>query len=514
MISTVDALVVPGLTESESAYLNKAIEQLRKVSPRNTLRENYYDAEAVIRHLGIAIPPQLQHVSSVVGWPAKAVNVLDHRLNLSGFRTPDGSSPEGLDVILDENRIEIEASQAHITALKFGCSFVAVTAGDTLAGEPEVVIRNLSPRSSTALWDRNKRRAVAALSIIEWDYGYPTQFVLLTDEAVIDAQFERGRWVIDRRSHNLRRCPVAVLPFQPSVERPLGRSRITRPVMAITDRVIRTLLRVEVGGEFYTAPRSVLLGADESQFEGAPAWATYLSKLQVIPLNEADGVPQLESLPQMSMQPHIEALRADAGLFTGETDIPVHLLGIIHDNPASDAAMHTTYLELNKTAERATAPLGAGWVDVARMALSIQRGMSGPPDDLGQLRATFRDPSTPTLAASADATFKLIQAGVLPAESEVALERLGFDEGQIERIKSERARAAGSGLLDKLTAAQPGAQGEDLKAKFDALGVAIRAGVSPESAAAMLGLQGVDFTGAIPSSLRVPEDEAAKLEES
>ncbi|MFR0558077.1 hypothetical protein ACLUWO_04230 [Pseudoscardovia radai] len=41
-----------------------------------------------------------------------------------------------------------------------------------------------------------------------------------------------------------------------------------------------------------------------------------------------------------------------------------------------------------------------------------------------------------------------------------------------------------------------------LKTAFDALGVAIRAGVSPQSAAAKLGLDGIDFTGLVPVSLR------------
>lgn len=53
----------------------------------------------------------------------------------------------------------------------------------------------------------------------------------------------------------------------------------------------------------------------------------------------------------------------------------------------------------------------------------------------------------------------------------------------------------------------------DLKAKFDALGVAVRAGVDPDDAARRLGLGGVKFTGAVPVSLRLPETDATTLEE-
>ena len=51
-----------------------------------------------------------------------------------------------------------------------------------------------------------------------------------------------------------------------------------------------------------------------------------------------------------------------------------------------------------------------------------------------------------------------------------------------------------------------------LKAKFDALGVAIRAGIEPQDAALRLGLDGLRFTGAVPVSLRMPEADADKLE--
>lgn len=60
---------------------------------------------------------------------------------------------------------------------------------------------------------------------------------------------------------------------------------------------------------------------------------------------------------------------------------------------------------------------------------------------------------------------------------------------------------------------QGGETASDMKAKFDALGSAIRAGVSPESAAEALALTGLVFTGATPVSLRLPESQADQLEE-
>jgi hypothetical protein len=53
-----------------------------------------------------------------------------------------------------------------------------------------------------------------------------------------------------------------------------------------------------------------------------------------------------------------------------------------------------------------------------------------------------------------------------------------------------------------------------MRERFDALGVAVRAGVDPADAAARVGLPGVRFTGAVPTSLRLPEEDAADLEET
>lgn len=45
------------------------------------------------------------------------------------------------------------------------------------------------------------------------------------------------------------------------------------------------------------------------------------------------------------------------------------------------------------------------------------------------------------------------------------------------------------------------------------MGVLIRSGVDPEDAATRVGFAGVEFTGAVPVSLRLPEREASRIED-
>lgn len=56
-------------------------------------------------------------------------------------------------------------------------------------------------------------------------------------------------------------------------------------------------------------------------------------------------------------------------------------------------------------------------------------------------------------------------------------------------------------------------EAQSLRERFDALGVAVRAGVDPDSAARLLGLAGVKFTGAMPVQVRLPEAQAEGLED-
>jgi hypothetical protein len=53
---------------------------------------------------------------------------------------------------------------------------------------------------------------------------------------------------------------------------------------------------------------------------------------------------------------------------------------------------------------------------------------------------------------------------------------------------------------------------DEVKGAADAMGVLIRSGVRDTNAAAQVGLEGLEFTGALPTSLRLPVEEAEGLE--
>lgn len=512
---------IPALTSAENDLLAEMLGILNEKSWINIKRSNYVDAKQLTRHLGIAIPPHLESVETVIGWPEKAVTALEQRIDLDGFVLPGATAVDyGIDRIWNDNKLSVEATEAHTSALKYGVAFLAVMDG----GLAQPVIRTLSPTNTTVVWDRNRRRADAALNVVDDD-----RFILFLEDQIVTCSVRGSQWVADRVPHSLGRCPVAVLPYRPSTESPLGRSRVTQGVMSITDRAVRSLLRMEISAEFYSSPQRAILGADESMFmdedgKPIPKWTAAISRYLAAPLMEDDNgsfhMPQVQQFAQMTMQPHMDMVRSDAALFAGETSIPVSALGIIHDNPASDAAMHTAYLDLNKSAERAHDSFGYGWVDAVQMAVQIRDGEI--PDAVLRMSSRFRDPSTPTKSAMADMVLKQITSGILDptnvTELEVAMEQLGYDRTTIDRILDGRRRVQGRASLNMLVngagAPSPAEEAAAMKTRFDALGVAIRAGVDPDNAATMLGLDGVQFTGAIPASLRPLERDASGLEDA
>lgn len=452
-------LLVPGLSDDDQFALGELLNQLDARTPRNALRAAYYDAKYALRDLNIAIPPKFRNFEAVLGWPAKSVDVLSRRCNLDGFVIPGGDGDElGVGELWDANNMDIEATQAHDSAMIHSCAFICTVLGDTSAGEPPVLMMVKSAFDATGMWDPRRRALRSALSIIERsDVGEPLYMVMyLPDRVVVMQRDGFGLpWQVEERRHSLGRVPVEPLVFRPRLGRPFGSSRISRPVMSLTDSALRTVVRSEIGAEFYTAPQRWALNLPTEAFEGG-GWSAILGRvLAVEPPSLDDGVdpsfkPEVGQFPQMTMQPHSDQLRMWASLFASETSLPVSSLGVVQDQPASAEAIYAAKEELVVEAENADRVFGVGWVRAVRNALMLRDGLSELPPEWLRLRAVWRDPSTPSLASAVDAAAKAV--AVLPqlADSDVLLEKMGYSRTDIDRIRADQRRSAVTGFLQSM----------------------------------------------------------------
>ncbi|WP_159844894.1 phage portal protein [Nocardia sp. CY41] len=457
---------VPDLDHQEQNTLDCLIRQFRAKWPRNELRARYYDGKNVLKDFGISIPPQLRSVETVVGWPAKAVDSLSRRCRLDGFVIPDGDADSlGITEMWSANRMDIEAPQAQTSAFLHSVAFIATTLGDVASGEPEILMTARSALSGTGIWDPRRRRLSSALSIIAYDESTAhdrmiTELVVyLPDRVLTLTRDSKGKWTVDRRKHTLGRVPVEALVYRPRLDRPFGSSRITRAVMSITDEAVRTVLRTEVSAEFYSSPQRYMLGADPDAFVDAQGavrtgWEAILGRMLAIARDDEGNVPTVGTFPQMSMQPHIEHMRSVATRFAGETNLTVGSLGVVQDNPSSAEAIYAAKEELITEAEAAGEVFGTAWCNAIRTGLMMREKRTEMPAEWAKLRAKLRDPATPSRSAAADAVMKTVSAFPWMAESQVALEQLGWDQTTIDRAMADKRRASVGALTQRLAAAR------------------------------------------------------------
>ncbi|KAA8820281.1 phage portal protein [Bifidobacterium rousetti] len=433
---------------------------------RNLLRTTYYDGRNRLKNLDIAVPDSMTRIDEVVGWPQKAVDVLANRVRFDGFvTTGDDRNPLGLDEILDANDFNVTLPQAIRSGLTHCCSFLAVR-----SAEPEdhidspVAVSFRSALYATGIWDARRRGLTAALTVsdIDWDMYAQLQIVVPVELFL----YEPGVTIRIRRAGEMTymadapiptsitdHVPVYMLPYHQDLERPFGRSRISREVMSLTDTAVRTMLRMEVSAEFYSSPQRYLLGADPPVGkDGKPltGWQAAVSKMLVVNRDENDNLPTIGQFEQMTMAPHTDMLRALAGRFSGATGVPMAQLGVLTDSgPSSAEAIAAAETELAIEARNTCEAFGAQLRRAAKDMLRIA-SESVDEDSLRNLQVNWRNPERPSQAAMADAVLKQVQAIPWLANSTVILEMLGYTDSQITRLLSDKNKQNAAAVLDRL----------------------------------------------------------------
>lgn len=451
------------LTADELRTFNKLHDQLNQVKKRNRLRDRYADSKKTLDQVGFSIPPHMASFQAVLGWPDKSCGVLTRRLRPRLFaKAVESSLLDNVNEHFASADVQLVERMAVESAARHGAAFVFTSAGDQAIGEPAVLHTVCSALTATALQDPRSRRVVAALEVVSGGFNLSLPGVTLEV-----ARRGNGWGVQGEHLTTPGRVLCTAYVIGGRVDRPFGKSRITRPVMALTDMAVRVMLRQEVSAEFFSSPQRYMLGATEDMFVGPngeprTGWESMLGAMLAVPDDEAKYENQrvaVGQFAQMSMQPHSDHLRSVAMMFSGETSIPSSYLGILHDQPASAEAIIAHEAELVSIAEAEIAWLSAARVSLAQDAVAVMAGSEfgmAEVSEVGSFTPLWRDPSTPTRAAIADAMSKEISVLPWMADSDVALEGFGHDGPTIERLKADRRRAGTNALVERL-AQQPAA---------------------------------------------------------
>ena len=184
----------------------------------------------------------MKNLRGSVGWAQKAVDTLAIRSRFEGFYFSDGED-HGINSIFNTNSFKSAYQQMVTSELINSCAFVTLSRGG--AGEPAIIVNVYSALNASAVWDWRRKRIKYGLVIADkirkrgTDEFLPCAVNLYTDTDVWEIEFTHTGWVANRKPHKMGRPLIEALVYRPTIDRPFGRSRITRDVMEIIDNATR-----------------------------------------------------------------------------------------------------------------------------------------------------------------------------------------------------------------------------------------------------------------------------------
>lgn len=456
---TLDRVTLPEVDDDTNALLNHLLSQLAAKAERNALRAAYYDCHRMLRHVSPVMPPHYKKLGLVLGWTAKAVDLLARRCNLESFVWTGGDlNSVGYDEIWTGNAFGSETDQGITSSLIHAAAFTVNTIGGE--GEPPALIHFKSALDATGTWNRRRRHLDDLLSITDRDDdGEPSGLALYLDGITITAERDGRTWfTTDIVKHDYG-VPAEVLPYRPRLGRPFGSSRISRPVMALQDEAVRAIMRGIGHMDVYAYPEFWMLGADESIFKNTDgslkaSWQVMLGRIKGIPDDEDATEPRadVKQFPAASPEPHREWINTISKMFARETSLPDTAVAVTDfANPTSAEAYDASQYELIAEAEGAVDDWSPALQRSMARALAMANRTSM--ETFAGIAPKWRDPRFQSRAAQADAGMKQLAAMPWLAETEVGLELLGLDPQQRRRALAERSRVRGSTVLAGLAAA-------------------------------------------------------------
>lgn len=397
------------------------------------LAENtaYYESERRPDAIGISVPPEMQELLAHVGYPRLYINSLSDRLTPEGFRMAD--SDEADEQLWDwwqANNLDVESTLGHVDALVHGRSFVTVSAPDPnydFNVDPTVPIIRVEPATNLhAKIDPRTRQVTQAIRAIYDEEGSEiiSATLYLLDQTVYFDKVE-GQWAQVRPpvQHGMGMVPVVPLANRTRLSDLYGTTEITPELRSVTDAAARTMMLMQSTAELMGVPLRLLFGVtrrelgipeDDEVVTPRQAFEAYYAR--ILGFEGAEGKAyQFDAAELRNFVDALDALDKKAAAYTG---LPPQYLSFSSDNPASAEAIRSSESRLVMAAEHKALIFGAAWEQVMRVAYKVMNPGGDIPPNMFRMETLWRDPSTPTYAAKADAAVKLYGQGlgVIPKE--------------------------------------------------------------------------------------------------
>lgn len=386
----------------------------------------------------------------VVFWPQMAVDSLEERLRLEGWKTGNRDINEELWRIWRANRMVLGFRQCVLDALVMRRAYISVGTNEDDPDTP--IVTPESPLEVYAEADPRTRKIRAALRrVTETDStgGIVRRYgtLYLPNETIwIEATGYGGWEEVRRDQHGLGMVPVAPVVYRPrlraSTRTPtnmevlrVGRSALD-PIIPLADAVNKIATDMMVAAEFVAIPLRGLFGVGPGDFEdehGNPVtpMQAIMGRLITIP-NEAAKHFEFAAGQLANFS---EAVRVLAEEVVSVTGLPPHYLGKASDNPPSAEAIAASESRLATRAERAQDSLSTGPMDAGELILRFTKAWD---PSFASMELDWRNVRTPTIGAMADAAVKLYTTQPRPiVPLRQTRQRLGFTDPEIDEMEAE-----------------------------------------------------------------------------
>lgn len=432
---------------TDNPLLLNLLQRLDEPAARYNELSLYYRGEQPLAFLSpeakVALGSRFGRMASNI--PRLAVTALAERLRITGF---SGGGDLWADWI--RNDLDQLSGVAHREALLLGDSFVIVWADSY--GRPKVTVE--SANQVAVLSDPGTRQITAAVK--RWETKTTTEAVLYEADRITRYRSNatgatlNGFTVVDEIANPLGAVPVVNIRNSDRILDCYGSSEID-DLKPLVDALNKLLVDLMTTSEFTGRPRRWATGIEVTEQpvlddEGSPVLdgdgLPVTTEVSPIPEgNRAMIAEQAEAkfgqLDAATLTGYENAVNILLGQIMAVSTLPSHYIGVTHDNPSSADALRASEASLTARAEARQATFGRAWEQAAKLMVAVRDGHD---PQLVQTRVQWADAATRSVAQEADATVKLVQAGILPVT--YALAKLGYSDDEITQIRVARRSEA------------------------------------------------------------------------
>lgn len=401
----------------------------------------YYNAENVVKDLGISVPKNFRNLKPGVGWASRAVNTISDRLNFDGFANDYFS----INDLFDNSGALAVLNKAKTDALIAGCSFVAILPNE----DGSIKLLPFTATEATGIIDERTGLLELGLAVTEW-YQFDNSFSAWKNWSKVGliprnyflfakdftAEF-RNQQLVGITPNPTARPLLHVLTHRQSADRPFGKSRITNTVRRIVDEVGRLKIRYEIAAEFYSTPQRYINGIAEGTMDDANLESA-LGKIWGITKDEDGQHPEIGQLAQMSINQFSDQKKDLARDFCAETALTLRNLGYETSNPTSAESLSAMSDDLLLEAQEAQQELGREFKEIAISARLVADKNNIIPTRLKEIHPEWKPLFQLDFGSAGDAAYKLIQAMPELAGTTTLYRMLGMGIREAETLSKNR----------------------------------------------------------------------------